>query len=514
MNQTTHNEIEPIKIALLAVGGDGGGVLTDWVVKMAEAKGYWAQSTSIAGVAQRTGATVYYIELFPLPQHLSANGRIITPVLAQMPAPQDVDIVMATELMEAGRALQRGFVSKKTTLIFSTNRNLAIKEKETPGDGIIDGQSIFDLTNKYAKKSLYANLKLIAVKNKSVVSASMFGALAASGSLPGFKKEDYIQTIKHESPKGVENSLLAFQEAYQYITDSIKQPKPYIPELSRAKFDKMPESAGSKTINLFINDIKNNFPSQTHDIIYTGVNHLIDWQNVKYAKEYLKKLEGILKIDNQENDFLLTQNVARYLAIGMSYDDLIFVADQKTRKERTKEVYHQVGAKENEIVNILDYLHPGFYEVSGFLPVGIGKKVVKSEKLQNWYKKYFDRDRRMRSTGLFNFLLLYFMGGLKGWRLKTLRHHEEMENINEWLDHIYLAAKENYDLAVQIAKTYRLKKGYGDTYARGHSKFKIVNDYAIHNLNKSDINERLEHLIAFALQNPDASRLEKLINQM
>src|SRR6185436_11749677 len=91
---------EVIKIATLAVGGQGGGVLSDWIVEVAEANGYLAQSTSVAGVAQRTGATIYYIEMAP------DAGRL--PVFALSPSQGDVDVLIAAELMEAGRAIMRG----------------------------------------------------------------------------------------------------------------------------------------------------------------------------------------------------------------------------------------------------------------------------------------------------------------------------------------------------------------------------------------------------------------------
>jgi indolepyruvate ferredoxin oxidoreductase, beta subunit len=48
-----------IRIAILAMGGEGGGVLADWIVDMGEENGYLAQMTSVPGVAQRTGATIY-----------------------------------------------------------------------------------------------------------------------------------------------------------------------------------------------------------------------------------------------------------------------------------------------------------------------------------------------------------------------------------------------------------------------------------------------------------------------
>jgi len=51
-----------IKIAVLAMGGEGGGVLVDWMVSAAQREGHAVQATSVPGVAQRTGATIYYLE--------------------------------------------------------------------------------------------------------------------------------------------------------------------------------------------------------------------------------------------------------------------------------------------------------------------------------------------------------------------------------------------------------------------------------------------------------------------
>ena len=48
----------PLSIAVLAMGGQGGGVLVDWIVALAESQNWIAQSTSVPGVAQRTGATI------------------------------------------------------------------------------------------------------------------------------------------------------------------------------------------------------------------------------------------------------------------------------------------------------------------------------------------------------------------------------------------------------------------------------------------------------------------------
>lgn len=169
---------KPISIAILAMGGQGGGVLADWIVGLAESQGWMAQTTSVPGVAQRTGATIYYLELLP-----AREGR--HPIFALMPTPGDVDIVLAAELMEAGRSVLRGLVTPdRTTLIASTHRALAVGEKEKPGDGIGNPEVVVEATDFAAKRIIAFDMDTLAAKNGSVISASMFGALAAAGVLP------------------------------------------------------------------------------------------------------------------------------------------------------------------------------------------------------------------------------------------------------------------------------------------------------------------------------------------
>ncbi len=56
---------EPVSILIAALGGQGGGVLTDWIVGAARRDGFVAQATSSPGVSQRSGATTYYVEIAP-----------------------------------------------------------------------------------------------------------------------------------------------------------------------------------------------------------------------------------------------------------------------------------------------------------------------------------------------------------------------------------------------------------------------------------------------------------------
>ena len=126
----------PITILIAALGGEGGGVMADWLMEAATASGFPAQATSIPGVAQRTGATTYYLEIYPA-KRADLGGR--TPVMSLTPSPGNVDIMVASELVEAGRAMQNGYVSpERTTLIASTHRIYATVEKMQMSDGRFD----------------------------------------------------------------------------------------------------------------------------------------------------------------------------------------------------------------------------------------------------------------------------------------------------------------------------------------------------------------------------------------
>src|SRR3982751_5030275 len=173
---------QPIKIAILAMGGEGGGVLADWIVDLGEANGYLAQTTSVPGVAQRTGATIYYVELYPAAD-AERDGAL--PVMALMPLPGDVDVVLASELMECGRAVQRGLVTPdRTTLVASTHRVYSITEKTALGDGRVDSAALLAHAAAAAQRFVRFDMAAVAEQHGSVIGAVLFGALAGTGVLP------------------------------------------------------------------------------------------------------------------------------------------------------------------------------------------------------------------------------------------------------------------------------------------------------------------------------------------
>ncbi|HEY0279606.1 MAG TPA: indolepyruvate oxidoreductase subunit beta family protein [Solirubrobacterales bacterium] len=216
MSSSWEEGARPLSVAILALGGEGGGVLADWIVATAEAAGFEAQTTSVAGVAQRTGATVYYLEMLPPAASAAKDARPKvrdTPVMSIFPTPGEVDVVIASELMESGRAVQRGFsTADRTTLITSTNRVYSIDEKISLGDGRVDDEKLLAGARAASKRLVADDFMALAEEVGSVISSSLLGALAGSEALP-FSREQYEESIR-KSGRGVEPSLAAFAAGF------------------------------------------------------------------------------------------------------------------------------------------------------------------------------------------------------------------------------------------------------------------------------------------------------------
>jgi indolepyruvate ferredoxin oxidoreductase, beta subunit len=466
-SEATLATIKPLSIAILAMGGQGGGVLTDWIVALAEVQGFAAQSTSVPGVAQRTGATIYYIEMLP-----PRDG--VAPILSLMPTPGDVDVVVAAEMMEAGRSILRGLVTPdKTVLIASTHRAFAVSEKEAPGDGIGNPLAVVDAAEFAAKRTIAFDMEALATKNGSMISAALFGALAAAGALP-FDRSAFEATIK-AGGRGAEASLRAFDAAYARARE---KPRDEIVPAPPKRLDPLPDFAGHPSLDRLVGRIRAEFPDVAHGLLFAGVKRLVDFQDVAYANEYLDRLGALLARDREHGGtsrgFAFTVAAAKYVAVAMAYDDVIRVADLKVRGARFARVRAEVGAKADQIVYTTEYMHPRMEEVCGTMPKRLGEWIEDRPKLFAGLDRLVNRGRRVRTGTVFWFSSLYLVSALRRTRRGTLRHHRERLHREAWLATATSLLSSNYDLAVEALKCRRLVKGYSDTHARGQSKFDRV----------------------------------------
>ncbi|MFN3388615.1 MAG: indolepyruvate oxidoreductase subunit beta family protein [Allosphingosinicella sp.] len=438
-----------IRISIHALGGQGGGVLADWIVDLAEAEGWTAQATSVPGVAQRTGATVYYVELAP-------PGP--APVMALMPTPGDVDIVLAAELMEAGRAIARGLVTPdRTLLIASSHRVFAISEKAAMGSGIVSPARVVEAAQASAKRLILADLAALAERHGSAISAALFGALAGSGALP-FPPVAFEEAIRR-SGKGVERSIAALRAGLAVAAGGGEAPSaPAAPAPAPPEPEDLPEPA--------------------RPIAQLGIERLRDYQGSAYAEEYRDRLHRIAEADRAlggaGRGFGLTEAAARHLALWMAYEDVIRVADLKTRPARARRVREEARAAAGQVVHTTEFLHPRFEEICDMLPARIGERLLGSPRARRRAEPLTAKGRFVTTTRLPGFLLLWTVARLRRYRPRTLRWRDEQARIEGWLESAVNAARTDYALGVEILRLQRLVKGYGDTHARGLRSFALI----------------------------------------
>jgi indolepyruvate ferredoxin oxidoreductase beta subunit len=488
----------PIKLTIAALGGQGGGVLASWLVGIAESEGYLAQTTSVPGVAQRTGATIYYLEFFPQAAAARA-GR--DPIMALMPASGDVDCVLASELAEAARAVQRGLVTRdRTTLIASSHRSYAISEKSAMGNGTADEQQLLQLVQTQAKRTVLLDMDAVAEQHHSVISSVMLGALGGSGVLP-FRKAAFEAAIR-KGGIAVSTNLAAFEDAYQRAERGGDAQSGAAP--AEGDLNAVPEKARSPQLQPLLDRVRR-LPDPVRKVVFEGVRRAIDYQDPSYAALYLDRVEQMVLLDRRSlsvgphagasagavpgavadgpvglatsggaeatyGKWALTEATARSLALWMTFEDTIRVADLKTRPGRFVRVREEIRAEPGQLFGVTEFMKPRVQEIAGTLPVGLGRALLSSSRLSRWLSRWTG-GKQIRTGTVSGFLLLHTLGSLKRWRRKTLRYQEENARIEQWLGRIADLAGTNYGLAVELARAQRLVKGYGDTHERGWRNF-------------------------------------------
>jgi indolepyruvate ferredoxin oxidoreductase beta subunit len=453
-----------LKLAIYAVGGQGGGVLTGWIEDLARAQGYAAQATSVAGVSQRTGATIYYVEM-ARPE----GGRV--PVFGLMPAAGDVDVMIAAEWMEAGRAIIRGYVTpERTVLIASTHRNMAVSEKTVPGDGVADAGAVREAAVQAARHLIAADFEAAAVRAGSVISATLFGALAASGALP-FTRAAFEEAIR-VGGKGVDASLRAFAAGYEAALTGDA------PVAAVATAEGGPRGPARLLHDWAALEARvTGLPGPARDMARAGLRKVVEFQDIAYGADYLGRVEAVAARDRAPWD--LTREAAKYVANAMCYDDVIRVADLKTRGQRFDRIRGEMGAGDR-VMQLTEFMHPRAEEIAGMLPRGLGARVEASPKWMARLDRLFNKGRRVRTDSLRGYLMLYVLGGLKFWRRRTLRHAQEVAHLERWLGTAMGYLDRDPALAVEVIRCRRLVKGYSDTHARGLSKFdKVIEGIAL-----------------------------------
>jgi len=97
-------------------------------------------------------------------------------------------------------------------------------------------------------------------------------------------------------------------------------------------------------------------PEPVRDMAGRGLKKVVDYQDLAYGGEYLDRLGRALALDDAGHEFALSIAAAKHLANAMCYDDMIRVADLKTRSTRFDRVRGEVRLAKDQLLDIHEYL--------------------------------------------------------------------------------------------------------------------------------------------------------------
>jgi len=460
----------PLTVLIGALGGEGGGVLTEWLVEAATHAGYAAQSTSIPGVAQRTGATTYYVEIFPVPL-VRLHGR--RPVFSLNPVPGEIDLLVCSELLECARQVSLGMaVPQRTRVISSSARALTTAERMQPGDGRTPAAPLVELLQRFSLGAQVLDMSALAREAGTVVSAVMFGAIAGSGVLP-LARDAYEAVIRGADapagrplPRSAAASLRGFGLAFDAVARAREQAALVQtllqPEAETAADAMAPAPAALQA-----------FPPALHPLISLGYARLADYQDRAYAQRYLARLSELLTAERAgdpaaSNGFAATHEAARWLALWMAFDDIVRVAELKSRARRTARVREEARAGEHDLLRVYEHFKPGVPELAGMLPARW------AQRLQAWDRRRQAQGReawalplKLATHSVFGMAALRTLAACKRLRPRGSRFAHEQGLIERWLQAVAAGACEHPVLGLELARCGRLIKGYGSTNERG-----------------------------------------------
>ncbi len=447
-----------ISVLIPAVGGQGGGVLAEWIVEASLADGYVVQSTSIPGVAQRTGSTSYYIELF-----LDEGQRSTPPpVFSLYPVPGALDVLLAPEFLEVGRAIELGFPSpSRTTIIASSHRLYAIHEKTATGRGIYPVDDLETAARAFSRSLVLFDALAVAREQGTEANAVLLGALAASGVLP-VSEPGYRKAIEAKGVQVAAN-LKGFEvgreraKAAMAVGGDGRAPAATDEGITAPPWD-------------FAGDVAA-LPDSVRSVASAALARLVDYQDARYARRYLDRLRPFAARDGE-----LARLVARHLAVWMTYEDAIRVAQFKTRWSRFERIRGDARDPAAEIT-VTDYLKPDLDEIYGILPHRLVAPFARWAE-RRWPAGRPTLGQHLRTTTVTGYLQLWLLARCRRLRPSSHRAHHEHARIDRWLALVQRCADRDVELAQEMARAARLVKGYGQVRRRLEAVFDDLLDRA------------------------------------
>lgn len=456
------------RILIGTVGGQGGGVLSAWLVRGLINYGWDAISIGLLGISQRAGTVTYYVEAAP-----KSKMRRVNSVFAMA---GDVDLLIGQELLELGRLVQGGYAAPDCVVIGNTYRYLTTLEKMPSENGIFGSENIVNAIRRIAPRSNYL------VHAQEVVSANQLPALtsnafllgAAVGSpVFGLPPEPFLDAIRADQV-AVETNSKAFLLGYEMVRDG---------RLARLADEEWRRMSGTAPVVVTGGAALGFTPSARFGALLDRVAHdahadrnlisignlLNDYMDADYAEEFAAKLaqvEEAGRLDLVKGQTGLLQPLSLNLANWMAYEDPMRVAQLKTSPERFKRLTQEFRGGKG-ILQVRDYMVPDLDQFLDALPPAIESLF----RAPDAHASSGDAPRkpspkfplRLRSNSVIGYWALRLLASLRGIRRSSSRHAREEKAIAQWLDAVTTSARQDPRVALVVAEAGRIVKGYGWT---------------------------------------------------
>jgi indolepyruvate ferredoxin oxidoreductase beta subunit len=294
----------------------------------------------------------------------------------------------------------------------------------------------------------------------------LLGAIAGSFRLP-IPVEAFESAIRADG-KAVETNLRGFRVGLEMARQQ-GQPRP----------ERAPNPFGASTLPAAEREIVAGMPDAAHAFVIEGVRRLTQYQDAAYGRLYLERLASIREADSRAAMAgKLLRETARRLALRMSFEDVIRVAQAKTDPARLARIAADKGVGPDQVMSVTEFLKPGIEEICSILPPWLARPILALSARRGWLGRTY-WGMRIDSTSIGGFLRLWLLAKLRSWRPRSHRFIEEQAAIEAWLGLIHDAAAVSGDLALEVAQCARLIKGYGDTHRRGVENFRQIESRVI-----------------------------------
>jgi indolepyruvate ferredoxin oxidoreductase beta subunit len=359
------------------------------------------------------------------------------------------------------------------------------------GDGRADSERLLQVVQQFSHTHQVFDMSAMARDCGTIVSAVMLGAIAGSGLLP-FAREHFEAVIA-----GSGASATATQRGFAAAFAHVQSQEGALHTVASLMADE-PDSAPpvAATLNLSSSPL-HTLPASAQDLIRLGHARLVDYQGTGYAEQYLERLQTLWQAEQAASTSAsspvspagtettvdtgaVTQTVARWLALWMAYDDIIRVADLKSRASRWQRVQQEVKLGDDDLLHLYEHFKPGVPEFAGLLPPAWASR------LKGWDQRRqarglppWSRSLKVGTHTVGGWLALRLLASLRWLRPSSSRHAEEMQMIDRWMRSVLEGLGAHPVLGLELAHCGQLIKGYGTTNERGkHNLLHIIEHLA------------------------------------